>query len=139
MRKPPEIERALGITIRGRREAAARRYNAGERRNPFQAKEGHERAFVEAGRDVQAYDLILNLLEKEVKLERAREAFPRKQKARKIANLALDFLVLSGLFCVAMLGPAAVLVLLGVGSPMAEVAACLGVCTALAWAATSRK
>ena len=139
MNRNPELERALGITIRGRREAAARRYDAGERRNPFQAKEGHERAFDEAGRDVQAYNLILNLLEREAKLERAREAFPKKQAARKIANLTLDFLVLSGLFCAAMLGPAAVMVLAGVGSPMAEVAAFLGVGTALAWAATSRK
>ncbi|MPM73446.1 hypothetical protein SDC9_120426 [bioreactor metagenome] len=139
MSKSLNLERALDIAIRGRRAAAARKYDAGERRNPFQAQQGHERTFDEAGRDVRAYDLILKLLENEVKLERARAALPRKQAARKIANLALDFLVLSGLLCVAMLGPAAALVLAGVGSPVAETVAVIGVGTALAWAAFARK
>ena len=64
-----DLKTAIGATVIARRNAAARLREAGNPRNPFRALPGMEQQFFEAAQSVRSYDLVLNLLEREVKRE----------------------------------------------------------------------
>lgn len=127
MKKNIDLERATGLVVRARRAAAFQKREAGEPRNPFQAKPGQEKSFEEAGKDVIAYDLLLNLVEKEAKAERARALFPYKQKARRFADRALDFIVGVGIVSIGALGVSAASLLLRAPDVVTRATAIVGV------------
>ena len=64
-----DLKTAIGATVIARRNAAARLREAGNPRDPFRALPGMEQQFFEAAQSVRSYDLVLNLLEREVKRE----------------------------------------------------------------------
>ena len=64
-----DLKTAIGATVIARRNAAARLREAGNPRDPFHALPGMEQQFFEAAQSVRSYDLVLNLLEREVKRE----------------------------------------------------------------------
>ena len=86
-----------------------RQRGCGEAGNPlttaFQALPGMEQQFFEAAQSVRSYDLVLNLLEREVK----REA---RKRAGRTAQSAAVFLITAGLIILATLGFAAALLLM---------------------------
>ena len=125
--KNTDLERATGLIVRARRDAAFRKYNTGEPRNPAKAKPGQEKAFQEAGESVRAYDVILNLIEKEVKAERLRATLPARAKVQRFADRALDFVIGFGIVAVAALGTAAALLLLRAPDIATRAAAFVGV------------
>ena len=84
-----ELQTAIGEMLVARRNAAYRKRDAGDPRNPFQAKIGLEREFYEASQSVRTYDLILKLLENETK----REALKRMRPARVKITKAVDRMV----------------------------------------------
>lgn len=100
-----DLKTAIGATVIARRNAAARLREAGNPRNPFRALPGMEQQFFEAAQSVRSYDLVLNLLEREVK----REA---RKRAGRTAQSAAAFLITAGLIILATLGFAAALLLL---------------------------
>ena len=61
-----DLKTAIGATVIARRNAAARLREAGNPRDPFRALPGMEQQFFEAAQSVRSYDLVLNLLEREV-------------------------------------------------------------------------
>ena len=99
-----DLKTAIGATVIARRNAAARLREAGNPRDPFRALPGMEQQFFEAAQSVRSYDLVLNLLEREVK----REA---RKRAGRTAQSAAVFLITVGLIILATLGFAAALLL----------------------------
>ena len=85
-----DLKTAIGATVIARRNAAARLREAGNPRDPFRALPGMEQQFFEAAQSVRSYDLVLNLLEREVK----REA---RKRAGRTAQSAAVFLITAGL------------------------------------------
>ena len=85
-----DLKTAIGATVIARRNAAARLREAGNPRDPFRALPGMEQQFFEAAQSVRSYDLVLNLLEREVK----REA---RKRAGRTAQSAAAFLITAGL------------------------------------------
>ena len=83
-----DLKTAIGATVIARRNAAARLREAGNPRDPFRALPGMEQQFFEAAQSVRSYDLVLNLLEREVK----REA---RKRAGRMAQSAAVFLMLA--------------------------------------------
>ena len=81
-----DLKTAIGATVIARRNAAARLREAGNPRDPFRALPGMEQQFFEAAQSVRSYDLVLNLLEREVK----REA---RKRAGRTAQSAAAFLI----------------------------------------------
>lgn len=77
-----DLKTAIGATVIARRNAAARLREAGNPRDPFRALPGMEQQFFEAAQSVRSYDLVLNLLEREVKRE-ARKRAGARRKARR--------------------------------------------------------
>ena len=100
-----DLKTAIGATVIARRNAAARLREAGNPRDPFRALPGMEQQFFEAAQSVRSYDLVLNLLEREVK----REA---RKRAGRTAQSAAAFLITAGLITLATLGFAAALLLM---------------------------
>lgn len=84
-----DLKTAIGATVIARRNAAARLREAGNPRDPFRALPGMEQQFFEAAQSVRSYDLVLNLLEREVK----REA---RKRAGRTAQSAAAFLITAG-------------------------------------------
>ncbi len=88
-----------GITDRDRRDAGStperglRKRDAGDPRNPFQAKIGLEREFYEASQSVRTYDLILKLLENETKREALKRMRPARVKITKAVDRMVDIYV----------------------------------------------
>ena len=100
-----DLKTAIGATVIARRNAAARLREAGNPRDPFRALPGMEQQFFEAAQSVRSYDLVLNLLEREVR----REA---RKRAGRTAQSAAVFLITAGLIILATLGFAAALLLI---------------------------
>ena len=96
-------------------------------RDPFRALPGMEQQFFEAAQSVRSYDLVLNLLEREVK----REA---RKRAGRTAQSAAAFLITAGLIILATLGFAAALLLMHCPIPAVSVTAFMGVAVSLGWA-----
>ena len=134
-----DLKTAIGATVIARRNAAARLREAGNPRNPFRALPGMEQQFFEAAQSVRSYDLVLNLLEREVK----REA---RKRAGRTAQSAAVFLITAGLIILATLGFAAALIILATLGfaaalllmrcpvPAVSVTAFIGVAVSLGWA-----
>ena len=112
-----DLKTAIGATVIARRNAAARLREAGNPRDPFRALPGMEQQFFEAAQSVRSYDLVLNLLEREVK----REA---RKRAGRTAQSAAVFLITAGLIILATLGFAAALLLMR--CPVPAVSATVG-------------
>lgn len=108
-----DLKTAIGATVIARRNAAARLREAGNPRDPFRALPGMEQQFFEAAQSVRSYDLVLNLLEREVK----REA---RKRAGRTAQSAAVFLITAGLIILATLGFAAALLLMRCPVPRRE-------------------
>ena len=126
-----------GITDRdrrARRNAAYRKRDAGDPRNPFQAKIGLEREFYEASQSVRTYDLILKLLENETKRETLKRMRPARVKITKAVDRMVDIYVGAGLIALATLGFAAALLLMRCPVPAVSVTAFIGVAVSLGWA-----
>ena len=85
------------------------------------------KAIREAAQSVRSYDLVLNLLEREVK----REA---RKRAGRTAQSAAVFLITAGLIILATLGFAAALLLMRCPVPAVSVTAFIGVAVSLGWA-----
>ena len=117
-----DLKTAIGATVIARRNAAARLREAGNPRDPFR-----EQQFFEAAQSVRSYDLVLNLLEREVK----REA---RKRAGRTAQSAAVFLITAGLIILATLGFAAALLLMRCPVPAVSVTAFIGVAVSLGWA-----
>ncbi len=126
MKNHPPYERAKELTLRARREAEARGYEAGERCNPFKAASGREREFEEAQLDVRSCDMLLALLAKEQRRRRLEAAKPRR-----LAERAVDFLTAFGMEALAALGFAAAFLLLAAPEPIVKALAVLGLGAAL--------
>lgn len=122
-----DLKTAIGATVIARRNAAARLREAGNPRNPFRALPGMEQQFFEAAQSVRSYDLVLDLLEREVK----REA---RKRAGRTAQSAAVFLITAGLIILATLGFAAALLLMRCPVPAVSVTAFIGVAVSLGWA-----
>lgn len=122
-----DLKTAIGATVIARRNAAARLREAGNPRDPFRALLGMEQQFFEAAQSVRSYDLVLNLLEREVK----REA---RKRAGRTAQSAAAFLITAGLIILATLGFAAALLLMRCPVPAVSVTAFIGVAVSLGWA-----
>ena len=122
-----DLKTAIGATVIARRNAAARLREAGNPRDPFRALPGMEQQFFEAAQSVRSYDLVLNLLEREVK----REA---RKRAGRTAQSAAVFLITAGLIILATLGFAAALLLMRCPVPAVGVTAFIGVAVSLGWA-----
>lgn len=122
-----DLKTAIGATVIARRNAAARLREAGNPRDPFRALPGMEQQFFEAAQSVRSYDLVLNLLEREVK----REA---RKRAGRTAQSAAAFLITAGLIILATLGFAAALLLMRCPAPAVSVTAFIGVAVSLGWA-----
>lgn len=122
-----DLKTAIGATVIARRNAAARLREAGNPRDPFRALPGMEQQFFEAAQSVRSYDLVLNLLEREVK----REA---RKRAGRTAQSAAVFLITAGLIILATLGFAAALLLMRCPVPAVSVTAFIGVAVSLGWA-----
>lgn len=124
---PAYYKTAIGATVIARRNAAARLREAGNPRDPFRALPGMEQQFFEAAQSVRSYDLVLNLLEREVK----REA---RKRAGRTAQSAAAFIITAGLIILATLGFAAALLLMRCPVPAVSVTAFIGVAVSLGWA-----
>lgn len=121
-----DLKTAIGATVIARRNAAARLREAGNPRDPFRALPGMEQQFFEAAQSVRSYDLVLNLLEREVK----REA---RKRAGRTAQSAAAFIITAGLIILATLGFAAALLLMRCPVPAVSVTAFIGVAVSLGW------
>ena len=129
-----DLKTAIGATVIARRNAAARLREAGNPRDPFRALPGMEQQFFEAAQSVRSYDLVLNLLEREVK----REA---RKRAGRTAQSAAVFLITAGLIILDQLNGegrqqsfAAALLLMRCPVPAVSVTAFIGVAVSLGWA-----
>lgn len=105
---------------------------AGDPRAPMRAKPGQEATFEKAETGLAAADFFLKLLEAEERRERARAVTGVKRKAVKTADALLDGAIIFGLASAAMLGVAAVSVLLRLPDPVVQATAIVGVAVALA-------
>ena len=65
MKKQNDFKSAISLTEDARRNALHTKRDAGDPHNPFCAKSGQESEYYKAAQSVQAYDLILKVLEKE--------------------------------------------------------------------------
>ena len=126
-----DIKAAIGATTVARRAALQQKRATGDPRNPFQARPGMEKEFLDADQGVRAFDLILNLLEKEV----ARE---RRKPLLRILDRAEKIFATFGLLLIGTLGVSAVCVVLKCPTPVIQATAVIGVGYALARSA-SRK
>lgn len=126
-----DIKAAIGATTVARRAALQQKRATGDPRNPFQARPGMEKEFLDADQGVRAFDLILNLLEKEA----ARE---RRKPLLRILDRAVEFFATFGLLLIGTLGVSAVCVVLKCPAPVIQATAVIGVGYALARSA-SRK
>lgn len=133
-----DLKIAIGEVVTLRREAAHRKRDAGEPRNPLRAKPGREQEFSEAARSVQSYDLILNLLEKAVRRQSIERFLTAKVKLRRLVDRMVNFYVGTGLVALATLGFAAAFVLLQFPAPATQAAAIIGVALGLAYAVAQR-
>lgn len=129
-----DLKTAIGATVIARRNAAARLREAGNPRDPFQAKIGLEREFYEASQSVRTYDLILKLLENETKREALKRMRPARVKITKAVDRMVDIYVGAGLIALATLGFAAALLLMRCPVPAVSVTAFIGVAVSLGWA-----
>lgn len=123
-RRPQDRDRRDRHRTAKRGGAAA---GGGNPRDPFRALPGMEQQFFEAAQSVRSYDLVLNLLEREVK----REA---RKRAGRTAQSAAAFLITAGLIILATLGFAAALLLMRCPVPAVSVTAFIGVAVSLGWA-----
>lgn len=126
-----DIKAAIGATTVARRAALQQKRATGDPRNPFQARPGMEKEFLDADQGVRAFDLILNLLEKEA----ARE---RRKPLLRILDRAEKIFATFGLLLIGTLGVSAVCVVLKCPTPVIQATAVIGVGYALARSA-SRK
>lgn len=126
-----DIKAAIGATTVARRAALQQKRATGDPRNPFRARPGMEKEFLDADQGVRAFDLILSLLEKEV----ARE---RRKPLVRILDRAVEIFATFGLLALGTMGIAAVCVLLRCPTPIIQATAVIGVGYALARSA-SRK
>lgn len=115
-----ELQTAIGEMLIARRNAAYRKRDVGDPRNPFRAKAGRESEFYKAAQSVRAYDLILKLLEKEAARKCMRRAVPT-------LDAILDFVIGFGLLALGMLDVAAACVAAGAPDAITRTAALLGV------------
>lgn len=129
-----ELQTAIGEMLVARRNAAYRKRDAGDPRNPFHAKIGLEREFYEASQSVRTYDLILKLLENETKREALKRMRPARVKITKAVDRMVDIYVGAGLIALATLGFAAALLLMRCPVPAVSVTAFIGVAVSLGWA-----
>lgn len=129
-----ELQTAIGEMLVARRNAAYRKRDAGDPRNPLQAKIGLEREFYEASQSVRTYDLILKLLENETKREALKRMRPARVKITKAVDRMVDIYVGAGLIALATLGFAAALLLMRCPVPAVSVTAFIGVAVSLGWA-----
>lgn len=120
-----DIKAAIGATTVARRAALQQKRATGDPRNPFQARPGMEKEFLDADQGVRAFDLILNLLEKET----ARE---RRKPILRILDRAVEIFAIFGLLTIGTLGIATICILMNYPSPIIQATAIIGVGYALA-------
>lgn len=125
-----ELQTAIGEMLVARRNAAYRKRDAGDPRNPFRAKLGMEREFYEASQSVRTYDFILKLLENEAK----REALERMRPITRAVDRMASIYTVAGLIALATLGFGAAFVLLRLPLPAVQAAVIIGVALSLAYA-----
>lgn len=130
MIKHTDFQAAVNLAQSARRNAAYRRRDAGDPRNPFRAKAGREQEFREATQSARAYGLILKLLEKEAQ----RRAWAMTKPARNGICRVTAIFIRAGEIALATLGMAAAFTLLRLPAPAIQAAAIIGVSVALAWA-----
>ena len=104
----------------------------GDPRAPMRARPGQEEAFAKVETDLSTADFILKLLEKEERRVRAEAVLKLKRRAVRAADVLLDGAIIFGLASAAMLGVAALAVLLNFPSPVVQATAIAGVGVALA-------
>lgn len=129
-----ELQAAIGTTSIARLNAAARMRSAGDPHNPYAAQPGREQEYFEAAQSVRTYDLILKLLENEVKRQALERMRPARAKLNRIANRAASIYIVGGLTALATLGFAAAGVLLKLSVPLVSTLAIIGVAVSLGWA-----
>lgn len=129
-----ELQAAIGTMSIARLNAAARMRSAGDPHNPYTAQPGREQEYFEAAQSVRTYDLILKLLEKEVKRQAFERTRPARAKLNRIANRAASIYIVGGLTALATLGFAAAGVLLKLSVPLVSTLAIIGVAVSLGWA-----
>ena len=104
----------------------------GDPRGPMRARPGKEEAFEKVEADIATADFILKLLENEERRARVEAVLKLKRRTGKAADALLDGAIIFGLASAAMLGGAAVAVLLNFPSAVVQVTALVGVGIALA-------
>ena len=104
----------------------------GDPQAPMRAHPGQEEAFAKVEADLSTADFILKLLEKEERRVRAEAVLKLKRRAVRAADALLDGAIIFGLASAAMLGVAALAVLLNFPSPVVQATAIIGVGVALA-------
>lgn len=104
----------------------------GDPRAPMRARPGQEEAFEKVEADLATADFILKLLENEERRVRAEAVLKLKRRAVSAADALLDGAILFGLASAAMLGVAALAVLLNFPSAVVQATAVTGVGIALA-------
>lgn len=134
MVKANDFSAAVSSTMVARRNAALRKRDAGDPRNPFRAKPGREQEFFEAAQSVRACDIILKLLENEMRREAHERTRPIRVKITRFIDRVMDFYIAVGLIALATLGFAAAFVLFRLPVPAVQAAAFIGVALALAYA-----
>lgn len=134
MIKYTDFQAAVNLAQSARRNAAYRRRDAGDPRNPFRAKAGREQEFLEATQSARTYGLILKLLEKEAR----RRAWAMTKPARDGIGRVTAIFIRAGEITLATLGMAAAFTLLGLPAPAIQAAAIIGVSVALAWAISKK-
>lgn len=134
MIKHTDFQAAINLAQSARRNAAYRRRDAGDPRNPFRAKAGREQEFLEATQSARAYGLILKLLEKEAQ----RRAWAMTKPARDGICRVTAIFIRAGEIALATLGMAAAFTLLRLPAPAIQAAAIIGVSVALAWAISKK-
>lgn len=115
-----------------RRELLRQKRAVGDPRAPMRARPGQEEAFEKVEADLSTADFILKLLEKEERRVRAEAVLKLKRRAVRAADALLDGAIIFGLASAAMLGVAALAVLLNFPSPVVQATAIIGVGVALA-------
>lgn len=138
MTRHSDFKAAVGAAKSARHNALYRKRDAGDPRNPFQAKAGRESEFYEAAQSVRAYDLILKLLENEAKRAAREKTRPTRSRVKRFLDRVLDIFIGAGLASLATLGFAAAFTLLQLPAPIIQATAIIGVSAALA-RAVSRK
>ncbi len=132
MKKQNDFKSAISLTEDARRNALHTKRDAGDPHNPFCAKSGQESEYYKAAQSVQAYDLILKVLEKAKKEEAWKKARTVKRKAKHLFICAMNIFVMAGLIALACMGVAAVITLFQLPDPIIQTATVLGASAALA-------